>query len=104
MSTWGAPTTGGTTVPGVTNTTGQVGTGFLGQGATQIIEHQPLVEKEVLVEHPVEVRREHHIQPVIHEREHQIQPIIKTQVTTEQRVVETVHFVIVLMAQPFEYI
>jgi hypothetical protein len=54
-------------------------------GATNVIQHQPIVEREVVVERPVEVRREHHIQPVIHEREHQIQPVIRTEVTTERR-------------------
>lgn len=60
------------------------------RGAIRIVEHQPVVERQVFMEHPVEIRREHHIQPIIHETEHQIQPIIKTQVTTENRVVETV--------------
>lgn len=53
----------------------------------RIINHAPLLEKEILTEHPVEVKREHHIQPVIHETVHQIQPIIKTQATTETPVI-----------------
>lgn len=48
------------------------------------ILHKPLVERQVINERPVEVRREHHVQPIIHEREHRIQPIIKTQATAEQ--------------------
>jgi hypothetical protein len=47
-----------------------------------------MLELEVLVEHPVEVRHERHIQPIIHEREHHIQPVIKTEVTAEQTVIE----------------
>jgi hypothetical protein len=54
-------------------------------GATNVIQHQPIIERSVVVERPVEVRREHHIQPVIHEREHQIQPVIRTEITTERR-------------------
>jgi hypothetical protein len=65
-------------------------TGPVMHGATNVIEHQPIIEREVIVEHPVEVRREHHIQPIIHERERQIQPIIQTEVTAERKVIETV--------------
>jgi hypothetical protein len=52
------------------------------------ILHKAKLEKQVLVEHPVEVRREHHVQPIIHEREHRIQPIIKTEATAERPVIE----------------
>jgi hypothetical protein len=52
------------------------------------ILHKAKLEREVVLEHPVEVRREHHVQPIIHEREHRIQPIIKTQATTERPVIE----------------
>jgi hypothetical protein len=55
--------------------------------------HRAKLEKEVLVEHPVEVRHEHHIQPIIHERVHHIQPVIRTEVTTEQRVINQEHTV-----------
>ncbi len=53
----------------------------------QVIRHAPLVEKEIINERPVELRREHHIQPVVHETEHRVQPIIKTEATTEQPVI-----------------
>jgi hypothetical protein len=64
------------------------GLGTAMRSATSVVEHQPIVQREVVVERPVEVRHEHHIQPVIHEREHRIQPIVKTQTTTERRVIE----------------
>jgi hypothetical protein len=41
------------------------------------IIHAPKVETMVVDERPVEVRREHHVQPIIHEREHRIQPTIE---------------------------
>jgi hypothetical protein len=50
--------------------------------------HRAKLEKEVIVEHPVQIKHERHIQPIIHEREHHIQPIIKTEVTTQQTVIE----------------
>jgi hypothetical protein len=59
-------------------------------GATNVVEHQPIVESEIVMEHPVEIRREHHIQPIIHRTERQIQPIIRTEVTTERRDMLTV--------------
>jgi hypothetical protein len=64
-------------------------TGPVMHGPTNVIEHQPIIERQVIREHPVEVRHEHHVQPVIHETERQIQPIIQTQVTTETKVMET---------------
>jgi len=56
--------------------------------APEGVIHKPRLEKEVVIEHPVRVKREHHIQPIIHEREHHIQPIIKQEGSAEQRVVE----------------
>jgi hypothetical protein len=56
--------------------------------APEGVIHVPRVAKDVVVEHPVQIRHERHVQPIIHEREHLIQPIIKTEVTTEQVVVE----------------
>jgi hypothetical protein len=56
----------------------------------RIIEHKPILEKEVLNEPVLEVKREHHIQPIIHETEHRVQPIIKTEATTEQPIIEQV--------------
>jgi len=53
----------------------------------QVIEHQPIIEKEILKENPLRVQHEHHIQPIIHEVEHRVQPIIKTQATTESPVI-----------------
>jgi hypothetical protein len=53
----------------------------------QIIRHEPILEKEILQEPALEVKREHHIQPIIHEREHRIQPIVKTEATTEQPII-----------------
>jgi hypothetical protein len=55
--------------------------------------HRAKLEKEVIMEHPVQIKHEHHVQPVIHERVHHIQPIIKTEVTTEQRVINEEHTV-----------
>jgi len=56
--------------------------------APEGVIHKPRLEKEVVIEHPVGVQREHHIQPIIHEREHHIQPIIKQESSVEQRVSE----------------
>ncbi|ELR12123.1 uncharacterized protein ACA1_139850 [Acanthamoeba castellanii str. Neff] len=53
----------------------------------QVIRHAPLIEKEIVNERTLEVKREHHIQPIVHETEHRIQPIIKTEATTEQPVI-----------------
>jgi len=58
-----------------------------GQASLQVIEHAPIVEKEIVEEHPVERKREHHIQPIVHDIVHQIQPIIKTHITTSTQVV-----------------
>ena len=44
----------------------------------KVIQHQPILEKQIINEHPVPVKHEHHIQPQVHQVEHQIQPIIKT--------------------------
>jgi hypothetical protein len=57
------------------------------------VVHRAKLEKEVIVEHPVQIKHEHHVQPVIHERVHHIQPVIKTEVTTEQRVIHEEHTV-----------
>jgi len=53
----------------------------------QVIEHQPIIEKEIFKENAIQVQHEHHIQPIIHEVEHRVQPIIKTQATTESPVI-----------------
>lgn len=55
--------------------------------AEKVIKHAPIVEKEILNESTLEVKREHHIQPIIHETERRIQPIIKTEATTERPVI-----------------
>jgi hypothetical protein len=80
----------GTGMPLGAGATRGTGLGTVMHGATNVVQHQPIVEREVIIERPVEVRREHHIQPVIHERQHQIQPIVRTEVTTERRDVVTV--------------
>jgi hypothetical protein len=74
--------------------------GVVMRGATNVVEHQPIIERSVVVERPVEVRREHHIQPVIHEREHQIQPVIRTEVTTERRDMLAVRYPLPISCTP----
>jgi hypothetical protein len=56
----------------------------------RVIEHAPILEKEIINERPVQVQHEHHIQPVVHEVEHRIQPIIKTEAITATTVIEKV--------------
>lgn len=63
----------------------------------QVIRHAPLVEKEILNEATLEVRREHHIQPIIHETERQVQPIIMTEVSTERPVMIKVLLLLLLL-------
>jgi hypothetical protein len=80
----------GTGLPLAAGATRGTGLGTVMHGATNVVQHQPIVEREVIVERPVEMRREHHIQPVVHERERQIQPIVRTEVTTERKDLVTV--------------
>jgi hypothetical protein len=56
----------------------------------RVIEHAPILEKEIINERPVQVQHEHHIQPVVHEVEHRVQPIIKTEATTATTIIEKV--------------
>jgi hypothetical protein len=52
------------------------------------VMHRAKLEKEIIIEHPVKIKHERHMQPIIHEREHHIQPIIKTEVTADRPVIE----------------
>jgi hypothetical protein len=58
-------------------------------GPANVVEHVPVVQKEVIPERPVQVVHEHHVQPIVHERVHQVQPVIQKEVTIEEKVVET---------------
>jgi hypothetical protein len=46
----------------------------------------PVVERDVVVQHPEVVHHEHHVQPVIHETERHVQPVVRTRITTEHPV------------------
>src|SRR4051812_3778749 len=46
----------------------------------------PVVEKDVVVQHPEVVHHEHYVQPVIHETERHVQPVVRTHITTEHPV------------------
>lgn len=58
------------------------------------IIHRPKIEKSVVVEHPVEVRHERHVQPIVRERIHHVKPIVKAEATTEQRTIKEDHAVL----------
>ena len=53
-----------------------------------VVVHQdaPVVKKDIVVQHPEVVRREHHVQPIIHETERVVEPVYRTVVTTEHPV------------------
>jgi hypothetical protein len=53
-----------------------------------VVVHQdaPVVKKEIIVQHPEVVHREHHVQPIIHETERRVEPVYRTVVTTEHPV------------------